>query len=348
MAQKLRDWFGLGLEEYLSSGQELDAFSITLKGIKIMVEVIWTSSTFNFNRDTILLLRTDAHIKILIVNPEILRNESMVRDFEKTRLSEALKGIKIPPMIDGDRVLHDSNYIDNEVRNNILQLVKEFDLISLSSRVAPISVTPSTYTENIRDITRDALELFLNEIRSSSNPDSQQTAWEDLERVARQQRIWKIDDIWSIITHELISESPKLHVDESLALISRMLMTASCDGQTEVAVKTKRLYEYKLKEIISSTDSTWERQKSASSQILRAIANVDELFRIFWSAWKRCVTEIRDDSTYTSYIGYFVNDLIGAEQVNKDSIIGELYGLIRSSEEYISRRAKALHKQMFS
>ena len=72
--QKLTSWLiGATKKEYLSSGHKLDVFYVSYQGISIMVEIIWTETKENFYRDLILLLDSDAKVKIVITNPKILR-----------------------------------------------------------------------------------------------------------------------------------------------------------------------------------------------------------------------------------------------------------------------------------
>lgn len=49
ISEKLREWTGATLQEYQSSGHELDVFAVTPDGISIYVEVIWTNSLQNFS-----------------------------------------------------------------------------------------------------------------------------------------------------------------------------------------------------------------------------------------------------------------------------------------------------------
>lgn len=128
MCQKLEEWFGVSLAEYQSSGHELDVLSISTNGVKLMVEIIWTPSAGNFFRDMTILYQSDAQIKVLIVNQEILSNQKLVREFQKARISERQKGYTISPMINGNRILTDENYLNTEVRNEIINLVGESQL----------------------------------------------------------------------------------------------------------------------------------------------------------------------------------------------------------------------------
>ena len=103
---------------------ELDVLSISTNGLKLMVEIIWTPSAGNFYRDMTILYQSDAQIKVLIVNQEILSNPKLVREFQKARISERQKGYTISPMINGNRILTDENYLETEVRNEIIVTIR--------------------------------------------------------------------------------------------------------------------------------------------------------------------------------------------------------------------------------
>lgn len=128
MRKKLENWFGASITEYASSGHELDVFSISPKGIRLMVEIIWTPSSSNFFRDLSILLQSDAQIKVIIVNEKILSNEKLVRDFQKAKISEIKKGYTMSNMINGNRILNDENYLDSEIRGHLKDLLNESGL----------------------------------------------------------------------------------------------------------------------------------------------------------------------------------------------------------------------------
>jgi hypothetical protein len=125
MSQKLEEWFGVSITEYQSSGHELDVLSISTNGVKLLVEIIWTPTAGNFFRDMTIFYQSDAQIKMLIVNREILSNEKLVREFQKARISETQKGYTISPMINGNRILTDEHYLNSDVKNQIIDLVSE-------------------------------------------------------------------------------------------------------------------------------------------------------------------------------------------------------------------------------
>jgi hypothetical protein len=113
------------LKEYPDSGNINDIMAVTKDGISIFVENVWTSSKSNFQRDLNILQRSSAEVKVLIVNPKILSDKSLCREFEKTRMTERRKGFQISNMIDGLKILDDPDYVSTEFSKTVMELVAE-------------------------------------------------------------------------------------------------------------------------------------------------------------------------------------------------------------------------------
>jgi hypothetical protein len=134
LRQKLEEWFGISIDEYPSSGHELDVFSISKNRLTLMVEIIWTATELNFLRDLTILQTSDEQLKIPIVNPIILQNEKFRRMFLKVRISETKKGSIVSDLIDGRRLLQDPSYLNIEFKNKIFELINETN-VSLQVQV---------------------------------------------------------------------------------------------------------------------------------------------------------------------------------------------------------------------
>lgn len=141
---RLRGIYGTGLSEYPDSGQVNDVYVITLDQIEIFVENVWTSTKSNFQRDLNILHRSKADVKILIVNPKILENVSLLREFEKTKMSEIRRGVAISDMIDGSLILSPPETANNKFIEIVQGLVKEALTRKGLSQKNPISVSPET------------------------------------------------------------------------------------------------------------------------------------------------------------------------------------------------------------
>ena len=90
-----------------------------------MIEIIWTPSAGNFFRDLTIMHQSDAQIKVIIVNEKILSNPKIEREFKKARISEAQKGFIVSSMINGSRILTDENYLNTDVKNQIMELISD-------------------------------------------------------------------------------------------------------------------------------------------------------------------------------------------------------------------------------
>ena len=129
----LRDFFssqyGVAINEYYDTGFIIDVFSVTFSSIEIMVETIWTKTKTNFYRDLTIILSSDAKIKIVIVNPEILDDPGIVRYFERIKISETKKGYSIIGMVGWN--FNDTGSILKELKVEIDKIVKVRSKISI-------------------------------------------------------------------------------------------------------------------------------------------------------------------------------------------------------------------------
>lgn len=124
VANKLKEWTGATLKEYPSSGHELDVFAVTLSGISIYVEVIWSSSKLNFFRDILMISTSDADVKIAVTNPEIMNKEEFQRQFEKVAIAQRRLNIAMHgSLIDGEKILNDEKYVETDFKNIVFSLV---------------------------------------------------------------------------------------------------------------------------------------------------------------------------------------------------------------------------------
>jgi hypothetical protein len=121
--ESLRKKYGLGLKEYPDSGNIADVFAITSDGIEIFVENVWTASKNNFYRDLHTLRNSRAFVKIFIVNPEIIKDKRLEREYEKVRFLETKRGIALSKLIDGSKILNDFNYVNQEFIQTVDKLV---------------------------------------------------------------------------------------------------------------------------------------------------------------------------------------------------------------------------------
>ena len=140
ISTKLQEWTGATLEEYPSVGHELDIFAVTPNGISICVEITWSPTKQNFYRDLSLIQQSDANIKLLIANPEILTNENYQREFSKVAISERRKGVAMHgELINGAKILEDTKYLDTEFKDIIFGLI---DQVQSEGKAVIKEITP--------------------------------------------------------------------------------------------------------------------------------------------------------------------------------------------------------------
>lgn len=125
VCERLKEWTGATLSEYPSSGHRLDNFAVSIDGISIYAEIIWSESAQNFYRDISMVQTADANIKLVIASPKVLENDKYQRTFEKVVISQRRLGFAMHgEMINGKKVIEDPAYLDVEVKGIVLDLLK--------------------------------------------------------------------------------------------------------------------------------------------------------------------------------------------------------------------------------
>lgn len=115
ISERLKAWTGATLEEYPSSGHELDIYAMTPDSISLCVEIIWSNSVANFHRDLIIVQSSDANVKLVIASPGI--KAKCQREFEKVALAQRKLGYSIHgDLIDGQKILEDPEFVETEFR----------------------------------------------------------------------------------------------------------------------------------------------------------------------------------------------------------------------------------------
>jgi hypothetical protein len=124
--KKLQEWFGASVEEYLSSGHELDVFAVTSSGISIYVEIVWHDSMSQFLKDMNMLQQSDADVKVVIGSPEVIGNGIMTREFSKIVVSQRRAGKTFHgDILSGNQILEDREYAENGLKKLLSTLVTE-------------------------------------------------------------------------------------------------------------------------------------------------------------------------------------------------------------------------------
>jgi DNA-binding beta-propeller fold protein YncE len=194
----------------------------------------------------------------------------------------------------------------------------------------------------------DQIELYLDKIENS-NAESAEVAYRGLEKLARHRIIWNHDRVWNVINKEILQSNPSSLATESLDLLKTMLFTGieKLGKKNQVSFKAKELYLNKLTEILESVDDKWQHQKLFTKQVVDQITEEDERYGIYWKAWKKCASEITNDSAFTKFTGYFIDDIVNGSLELKKSIQKEMFALMESDNDIVVKRVKGLASLLF-
>ena len=126
LAEKLKEWFGVCVQEYPSAGHELDIFGVTPEGVSIYIEIIWSPSRTHFLSDINMLQQSDADIKVAIASPEIISKDEFQREFSKLVIAKRREGqVFHGEMLNGRIILQDESYVENDLKRLLTQLVEQ-------------------------------------------------------------------------------------------------------------------------------------------------------------------------------------------------------------------------------
>ncbi|MEM0117215.1 MAG: hypothetical protein QXV32_02105 [Conexivisphaerales archaeon] len=127
----------------------MDMFSTSIDGVSVYVEIIWSDSRTHFLSDLNMVLESDADIKLVVGSPDVLKNDSYLRDFSKAVISQRRLGCLVHgEMIDGKRILDDERYVDSELKEVVLSLVQAVKRTPLRLR-ADISMLKRLTSEKV-------------------------------------------------------------------------------------------------------------------------------------------------------------------------------------------------------
>ena len=126
LVTKLKEWYGASIDEYPSSGHELDVFAVTASGVSIYIEIVWSPTKTQFLSDINMLQQSDADIKLVVVNPEIMANAEMVREFGKVVIAQRKEGkVVCGDLLNGARIAESPEYVDDDLRSLIDRLISQ-------------------------------------------------------------------------------------------------------------------------------------------------------------------------------------------------------------------------------
>lgn len=172
LCQQLKDWVGISIEEYPSSGHELDVFGVTSDGISIYIEIIWSDSRTHFFSDINMLQQSDADIKLAVGSPSVIAKDEYKREFSKVVISQRRVGRVIhDEMLDGLRILSDRDYLTHTLKGLLFTMIEQ---VRSRRVVKPIAREQVTIQLPARLIAPDEVEeqIFSNLLPVTACPSS--------------------------------------------------------------------------------------------------------------------------------------------------------------------------------
>lgn len=167
LVSKLKEWYGASIDEYPSSGHELDVFATTSFGVSIYTEIIWSASKTQFLSDINMLQQSDADVKLVVANPEIITNSELVREFSKVVISQRRQGIAIfGDLLNGQRILEDTHYVEDDLHSLVDQLISKVKKDRPKSETPTLRYLKSTfdsYQRSLKDSSRRFEKVPLND-----------------------------------------------------------------------------------------------------------------------------------------------------------------------------------------
>jgi len=142
---KLREWFGVSVKEYPSSGHELDIFAVTPDGISIYVEIIWSDTSTNFFRDMSIILEED-EMKAVIRGEKF--GLEALSGGERTLLNLLVRIALIKELSRSDILILDHPWalLDHERVTRVISLTKvlksDFSQLLITTQKEDYSINP--------------------------------------------------------------------------------------------------------------------------------------------------------------------------------------------------------------
>lgn len=188
--------------------------------------------------------------------------------------------------------------------------------------------------ERIEDANNGIIDFYVNIIKSSSNADIKNVAWRYLGKLATYKRLWKHDNIWTLVNAEILVNAPAQFFFDATSILKWMLRNSELDLRSRknpTVNRVKQDYFIKLKEILGSIDSLWDSYpRTEAKQILKDITEPEERCEIWWHACKSCAKGIEDTSKYTQLTQSISTEVENSDDECKDSIRVEQLSIIEN------------------
>ena len=200
----------------------------------------------------------------------------------------------------------------------------------------------------LKDVSKQEIESCINTLTASITDDVKQEVWKHLEELSKNTRIWKHQGTWNLMNKEILVSVPGKFFNYAVVILKWILQNAEKEIRpypNPIALKARKYYLSKCKEILESVDIVWDfYHRTDFNQILKYITHEDERCGIWWAAWKKCAKDIMDSDLYRRNTFSLTNELVNSTDKCKDSIRQERWSMIEATESpYLARRAKNLN-----
>lgn len=321
LIESLNQWFNLtSIDEYPSSGNELDIFSIDDSGITIMVEIIWTPTKSNFLHDMIIIAYSDAAVKVVVVNPKIIHSPMYTRLYKKFKISQIKVGHQLTPLFDGKKILEDPTYLDvvkSEVvklveisrsRHNMYSVESSSDYIILpNDEILDLDKKPPMIAKtDISDI-----NTLLLDYRELDDIDTKITYLIKFADIAYLSDLFRVEFFIEFVTNEIRTATDKHVLLQCLYLIIQLLSSSKVVNDYSFITRIyDELYE-QIERFVSSINELYTYSYFELLSILDSFGdriNQEKLCEAFWMKLETLVN-VSNGNSYDNQLSICISSL---------------------------------------
>lgn len=189
-----------------------------------------------------------------------------------------------------------------------------------------------------------ALELAasLTKVNSARNDAAVRSAWAELEKLARDARIWDHEDLWLALDRFLRSQvtTDERFVRAISALAMMLYVTRDHPEELQkIRDAVRKRYMQILIDLLSSTDSAVSSIRADAVRILESTLGQEEMFRVLWTVWRDVALPLENNDEYGRFVTRMIPGMEHASDEVRMSVRQELFELINSEDRRLSSRA---------
>ncbi len=213
-----------------------------------------------------------------------------------------------------------------------------------------ISMPERRPSAELHDADQDEVTYVVDAIMNPGNPEMEQVAWTELERLAKVTRLWKHERIWELLNDQLSPKKKSKYVRPALAILRGMLPAGI---GTQALTRAEHTQKVTLLRILGSRDDFWRQYKGEIVHLLNYLTTEDEIFLAAWKEWKKAAKQIIDRRLYIQFIQPLIEimssptlDLSRYDNLER-SVKAELYELLKDPDTEVRRRAQERYMELF-